>query len=157
MEPGWSGIRAGRNVQILAERTESIGGNYTSRPDNDTLCTGLRSRSPDFGKVLLQRRKPRRKLFPLLDVLKATSRQKRPPCARAFPASASVVSLSHVPPLPSHFPRKLRGGPQGEVHPGKEAKENHSLLYSNHRYLPDARSCARFWGCKNVRVLWQSF
>lgn len=61
-----------RNVQTLAERTESIGGNCTSRPDNDTPFTGLHSRSPDFGQVRLLRQKPRRKpssadgSFPLL-------------------------------------------------------------------------------------------
>lgn len=70
----------------------------------------------DFGKVRLLRQKPRRKpssahgSFPSL-ILKATSRHKMPPCARAPPAS--VVSLSHIPPTPAHLPRKLREAPGG--------------------------------------------
>lgn len=148
MEPGWSGERAGGNVQILAERTESIGDNCNSRHDNDTQCTGLRSHPSDTGKVHLLRQKQVqaqlcRLLFPSL-ISKIISRYRMPRRAPGTHASST-----------SAFPtQKLRKGPQGEVDPGKAAKGNHSFIYSNHRYLLDVRSWARFWRCKNVRVLW---
>lgn len=145
-------------MQILAERTESIGGNRTSRPD-DTPFTGLRSRSPDFGKVHLLRQKRRRKpssangSFPSLILMQQPDTRCLRVPERLLPLWFPSATYHLL--LPT-FLGNL-GRPPGEVHPGKEAKENHSLLYSNHRYLPDARSYLRFWGCKDVRVLWQSF
>lgn len=141
-------------MQTLAERTDSVGGNGTSRPDNDTPFTGLRRRSPDVGQVRLLRQKPRRKpssadgSFPSLILMQQPDTRCLRVPERLLPPWFPSATYHLL--LPT-FLGSLGEAP-GEVHPGKEAKENHSLLYSNHRYLPDARSCARFWGCKNVRV-----
>ena len=136
MELGWSSVGAGGNVQILAERMQSIGDNYNSQCDNHTTFTELCRVALLISEKYIhcirnagasQHCSPS---FPFIDPENDIHIQEARVCKRA--SLASVVLLGNLLSISACLT-------QIHFYPREVAKENHAFIYSNHWCLFHAK------------------